>query len=124
MADGWLEHGAAHSMNLAALVGQALRAIPTGIKGPVTVKQLGTELSFTAPNGVVLPVDADKVMDATLDISRMRRILLAPGECTFEPVAKDKVVVEGHTWSVVAPATLNPSGVAGAAALYDFMVKR
>lgn len=124
-------------MNLAALTATAFRSIPGGVKGAVTVKRKTggtfnratetfspgqTSSSFTASNGVVLPIDKDHV-DKNLPVERQRLVMLAAKECSFVPEPNTMVATfNGHDWSITGVESLGPDGVTDV--LYQLVVAR
>jgi hypothetical protein len=109
-------------MNLNKLVVNAVAAVPSGVRGRVTITKTirgtltpstgartDTEASFTA-DCVVVPPKREWIDGSMRLPAYEKTIIIAAGVCTFVPEIGMKATLGTLTWRVTNRTPVNPTG--------------
>ena len=118
-------------MNLAAIVNTAMRAVPSGLKGTVTISRVVAGVAYDAEidlragdmtqtmaniDCVVDTADADAILPDGVDRTRVRDVTVAAAACTlFAPDPLATVLLNGKPFRVISVDPVAPDGVHAAA---------
>lgn len=110
-------------MNLGKLVSSALKAVPVGIRGTVTITKIvrgvynpQTGARDDAPSSftcscVMVPPKPVKSPDGAMRVPEYtKEILIAAHDCTFPVLPGMTATIRGVVWRVIVVMTLDPTG--------------